>query len=523
MTTSFTRRNPLKRNQLDTSTKTPRRFFPAPGGMRLSPEQEEALRRIAVARTDPKSWGFTLSGYAGTGKTTTLSVYIRRLAESGVRIAVSAPTNKATQVLKGQVSKGAPGDMKNVQYGSIHKFLGFQMDDEEDGTQKKNWERPPSLADFDVVIVDECSMVDEEIMDKTMQSKGAAFIIFMGDPYQLAPVRDKDAPRSSENATSPSFQNRPGKGEYTLAKIVRQKGEHPIIDLSVAIRESEAKGAMFDRAKLHAFMDHISDPRVFLVDRKDIPALAEQMIRQSQEDGKEGLPVRIVAWRNVQVEEYNTLLHSQLFGDADQGCPFAPGERVLAHKEFQAPILGSASKYDPKTRQVVSRQGPIDTRRIFTSEECEVLSVARESHPDHPDVDAWLLELLRLEDGSKCWAYVPHSRRDFKILVAGLWDTYWDKRREVDVAAKHASSSGGEIGALAKACKRQPDHNKKLERDHAEIRHAYASTVHKAQGSTYDAVIVDLDDLGRMRDASGYNRALYVAVTRASHQVALAI
>ena len=53
-----------------------------------------------------------------------------------------------------------------------------------------------------------------------------------------------------------------------------------------------------------------------------------------------------------------------------------------------------------------------------------------------------------------------------------------------------------------------------------DLRSPYASTVHKAQGSTYEKVFIDLDDIGRTcRDPNQVARLLYVAVSRASEKV----
>ena len=54
-----------------------------------------------------------------------------------------------------------------------------------------------------------------------------------------------------------------------------------------------------------------------------------------------------------------------------------------------------------------------------------------------------------------------------------------------------------------------------------DLRLPYASTVHKAQGQTLDTVFIDLDDIGRCRDADTVARMLYVAITRARKQVVL--
>ena len=54
-----------------------------------------------------------------------------------------------------------------------------------------------------------------------------------------------------------------------------------------------------------------------------------------------------------------------------------------------------------------------------------------------------------------------------------------------------------------------------------DLRAAYACTVNKSQGSTFDRVFIDLDDIGRCHNANLVARLLYVAVSRARHQVFL--
>jgi hypothetical protein len=59
----------------------------------------------------------------------------------------------------------------------------------------------------------------------------------------------------------------------------------------------------------------------------------------------------------------------------------------------------------------------------------------------------------------------------------------------------------------------------RLKNGFADLRFAYASTIHKSQGSTYDTVYIDLGDLLNCRDLSQLARLLYVAVSRAANRV----
>lgn len=82
--------------------------------------------------------------------------------------------------------------------------------------------------------------------------------------------------------------------------------------------------------------------------------------------------------------------------------------------------------------------------------------------------------------------------------------------------------------ANAKELKDKPNKRKQLWTTYFDIKNTwldlrsqYASTVHKAQGSTYDEVFIDLYDIGRCNIPSDVARLLYVAISRAKNRVVL--
>ena len=60
-----------------------------------------------------------------------------------------------------------------------------------------------------------------------------------------------------------------------------------------------------------------------------------------------------------------------------------------------------------------------------------------------------------------------------------------------------------------------------IENEWVDLRAAYASTINKSQGSTFDRVFIDLDDVARCNSGDTLARMLYVAVSRARTQVFL--
>ena len=77
--------------------------------------------------------------------------------------------------------------------------------------------------------------------------------------------------------------------------------------------------------------------------------------------------------------------------------------------------------------------------------------------------------------------------------------------------------------AVLKALKKEKDWKTfyTVQQTWLDLRPAYASTVHKSQGSTYETVFIDLSDIGRCTIASDVARMLYVAISRSSKRVVL--
>ena len=61
----------------------------------------------------------------------------------------------------------------------------------------------------------------------------------------------------------------------------------------------------------------------------------------------------------------------------------------------------------------------------------------------------------------------------------------------------------------------------RMESQWIDLRAAYASTINKAQGSTYGSVYIDLDDVSRCNSSEQIARMLYVGVSRAKYRVYL--
>ena len=187
--------------------------------MKFSPQQDEALKAVSRWLKDGRSPIFRLFGYAGTGKTT-LAKYFADNVDGEVLFA--AFTGKAAQVLRARGAKNAR---------TIHSLIYRPRGEEEVSNEETGKttvspmfaiNRQSPLAQAALIIIDECSMVDEAL-GKDLMSFGTPILV-LGDPGQLPPIS--------------------GGGYFTehepdilLTEIHRQARDNPIIDLAMQVRE----------------------------------------------------------------------------------------------------------------------------------------------------------------------------------------------------------------------------------------------------------------------------------------------
>lgn len=146
---------------------------------RARQEKAAALEEIASARFS------VLIGPAGTGKTTMLSVLCRRPEIHKDGIVMLAPTGKARVRLE-DVARQA--GVQNFRAQTLAQFLS--PSGRYDGSCQRyllTGEEGEKVGR--TVIVDECSMLTEEMMAALIEAlSGVHRLIFVGDPRQLPPI-----------------------------------------------------------------------------------------------------------------------------------------------------------------------------------------------------------------------------------------------------------------------------------------------------------------------------------------------
>lgn len=475
--------------------------------IQLTPQQQaglDTLVRFANGQTD--SAVAVLEGYAGTGKTTLIGHLLAVLMEDGRfgPIAVAAPTNKAVRVLREKILSAGVSmphapvdpDQRNrsvgaLDFASIHSFLGLKMTEREDGTQECKAARDPSLHEYALVIVDECSMIGSELFQRILIAKRDALVLFVGDPAQLPPIEP------GENL-SPTFAKVQLK--VHLSEVVRQAADNPIIALSVVLRKAIEREQRVDAMAIAETMPPLPAKAGLVTgDHRTIIEFALYEIR-------EGRDARVVAFTNNTVLAYNAAIHQALHGVTEY--LFVPGERVIVHSQCDAIETDKAGM--PSGVKV----------QLITSEELFVVSVERKHHPLWPQVSA-LKIVLEQDAGDTVAVYYPEDQGAIEREISARFAEW----RQLKMLAERDANAGNYRAAqdLKEQAKHASQSAWALKRAFAPLRHAYALTAHKSQGSTFDSAIVDLSDLAKMKSAFQFNRALYVAATRASEHLAIVV
>ena len=187
--------------------------------MNLSPQQDAALVAVARWLKAGAPQVFRLFGYAGTGKTT-LAKTIAEGVDGDVLFA--AFTGKAAQAMR---NKGCPN--ARTIHSLIYRPRG-EKPEKETGEMQPAFalNRASAVAKAALVIVDECSMVDEKLA-RDLLSFGAPVLV-LGDPGQLPPVSGGEGGAGFFTEAEP---------DAMLTEVHRQARDNPIIALAQEVRE----------------------------------------------------------------------------------------------------------------------------------------------------------------------------------------------------------------------------------------------------------------------------------------------
>ena len=420
--------------------------------MKLTPKQQTAFDTIieCINSNTP----VLLTGFAGTGKSTTIATVIKSLSHKMITIAT--PTHKAAAVLSAMLETNGIIS-PNVKVTTIHKALGKLPLKQGNGTMKFS---APKKDIYGILIIDECSMIDAELFDDINNAASFASIVYVGDPAQLPPT-------SGNGALSPVFSSIAHRAH--LSEVIRQGEGNPIIELSAALRrvmESASHITVSDVIEMVNEYDKDNE-KIGMIQKGDIAEYCTDAINN-------GLDCRYLAYRNDTIDKHMKEIRQQLHGRDVQG--FVVGEPVTSLTSIQGVINNNHEGNITHIGEVTKLHG-ITCTPVTLDNELTVFAAIDIKEKKNKEVGFFrMFEKLKAQSG---------LTTDFNLKANLL------------AQSQEASAQGY-----------------KIKDEIAELRPCVSTTVHKAQGSTFDVAIVDVADILTMRNRSEALQCLYVAVTR---------
>lgn len=184
----------------------------------LAPMQNSAVHDIETWYKKANDQYFVLAGFAGTGKTFIIQYVMDKLQIPRFQVAFATFTGKAALVL----TQKADGKFECV---TLHHLM-YEPVTQKDGSVEFQLKAKSNFRHIKLLVVDECSMVPQEILDDLM--KLGIQVLFVGDHGQLEPIGEKTW-----------LYNKLQDADFTLTEIHRQAEGNPIIHLSMLAREGK--------------------------------------------------------------------------------------------------------------------------------------------------------------------------------------------------------------------------------------------------------------------------------------------
>ena len=303
---------------------------------------EESETAIAAAKIAVSRELCVVTGGPGTGKTTLAASLIALLADSGLaeprRIALAAPTGKAAARLQESVRTQFRARALADKVPALRDFTPAAS------TLHRLLNRTDTLVD--VLIVDECSMVDMPLMARLLESlREGTRLILLGDAGQLSSV-EPGSVFSDLCARSDSQDSPLAPCIVRLTKSHRFGPTSGIGRLASAIGRGDAPGAiavLTDSPDTH--MEHMADEAAF--DRFGRETAAEWAAHIEDSRAGAAFPARRVLCAHRRgpfgANRFNRLVERRLrdTGRIPANDEFYPGRPIIVTRNDRATGLSN--------------------------------------------------------------------------------------------------------------------------------------------------------------------------------------
>lgn len=449
--------------------------------IKLTTEQNQLYEKVQELIKN-KNGLLVVDSPAGTGKTFFINYLVQELRKQKKHCQVMAPTHKAASLFK----CGA---------NTIHRFFNAESEYEDDGSLVFTFNDYKDKVDL--LIVDEASMITEDMYAKFIELSDKIPILCCGDEMQIPPV----------NEMKSLIFDEPDKFAFT--KNMRSRDS-------------------LSNHWLKKFRDFITSGNIVCVDKTD-----KSIMLDSFRNGEDSI---VLAWTNVQVAYWNTRIRTCLFAKQDEHlAKYYVGEKLIFsgyrsryndEKILPHPYLEDViKKVDFTITDIKDRVNP-SFGRYYSSDILTIVNIEqRDIYVPYyrckceKQNQNYQNKVLKCEDcnirghntgGHNISYYILTDKSGIKWLAPCEKDEKIINGILSDFKAhcKHKKNSElwkkyyGIVGIL------KPD-----------INYVYASTVHKAQGSQWENVFVDINNIRTCRDHNLSSRLQYTAVSRMMNEV----
>lgn len=465
----------------------------------LNDQQKSALYELEKFIEDGGT-EITLSGYAGTGKSTIIGIFSKWLNNRIGRgnIVYTAPTHRANVITK--------QNNPNANVYTLSALFGFTPDTdiamEQGSLDLRELEfRAKNQMKYEpgqLIIIDEASMVQDGLYEYIQEivAKHSGSVIYVGDSAQLRPVKSDHI---SKVFTSD------GVPQITLTKVERT-GDNPILKEATRLRQGEGLSYQTD----------INDRGQGILYTSDNASIDENLkqIVTSEEFNADPLHFRVLTATNAAVSAYNSKIRSLRYGKFAK--PFVKGDIIMGYSNKLRKPDGSYKLVNSGDYVI---QNVTDTTVKFKTDkgDIEFKAFKLSIRPTGGTVmdDFQLTVIDRNEPDSKLFEVVEYKDRLWKMAKEAKQNGQISKYRDL---VQMAFNIDNELNIT----KNLEDNQGRLKIRKA-IDYGYAQTVWKSQGSTYSKVLIlsnEIDTFGYGKDVMQLRNELrYVAVSRAKNFV----
>lgn len=462
-------------------------------------DQQVAIGNIIdfiAAPFNPAKYMVGLTGAGGTGKTFITKYIISHCKYSNSVIKCTSPTHKACRVF----SQALGGKSVDTIQSTFGLRLNLKLEDFDPNNPQFDPMARPKLENIKLLLVDEASMLPAKLVTfictkcKALEIK----IIFIGDDYQLAPVNE-----DKSIAFNRCFE------VYQLKQIVRQAANNPITDLLNLLR--------YDiEHHTYRFLEYLSK-NVGVTNYNDInegfsicnQTAFKQLIDMSFSDEAYTKNIdmyRIIGYTNACVSGWNNYIRNNIICNSDKNI-ITKNDLIMSYEtivdEFMDIIINNSEEYI--INDIVNFvddtygfkgflvkfqliHGGTITKPLFVIDHRDKFTIQKY----HKTVTDLITAAKSANGGTR----------------VSRWKAYYEFKKKYLIAANIIDRNGRII----------------YDRD---IDYGFAITAHKSQGSTYDTVFVDVNNMVYDRMGHPYTnqddllRRLYVGCSRAHKELIL--